>query len=132
MSENGNPTYLGKPRCQHTLLKRTRIGNFFLHAQQVLSVATIQSFQLKASFYKTEKHPTVEWLLKKVERILPNRPDELRIDLMDATSHENDIQFRIEGLQLFHQLEPVHLGHLNIQNSEVRLERLGQPNGLAR
>ena len=91
----------------------------------------MQSFQLETSFYKGKQHLAVEGLLKKVERIFANSPYELRIQFMDAAGHENDIQFRIKGLQLFHQLEPVHVGHLDIKNGKVRLERLGQPDGLA-
>src|SRR5215468_6732741 len=97
----------------------------------MLSVAAIQSSQLKAPFNKAEQHTAVEWFLKKVECILPNRPDELCIELMDTAGHENNIQLGIKGLQLFHQLEPIHLGHLNIQDGNVRLKRLCHSKSIA-
>src|SRR5215472_3186353 len=97
----------------------------------MLPVAAVQSFPLKTSLDKTEQYSAVERLLEKVESVLSNRPDELGIKLVDAAGHENDIQCGIENLQLLQQLEPVHLGHLNIQDGEVGLECLGQPNDLA-
>ena len=60
------------------------------------------------------------------------RQDELGIELMDAAGHENDIHFSIQGLQTFHQLEAIHLGHLNIENGEIGLKRLRQADGFAR
>src|SRR6516164_449255 len=114
MSKNRNPSYRGGSRRQQTLLKSPRIAKFLRQVLQMHSVAPIQSLEVETSLYQTEQHATVEWLLKKIECIFPNCLDELCIDLMDAAGHEYDAQFRIEGLQLFHQLESVHLGHLNI------------------
>src|SRR5215469_1278603 len=114
LRKNADPSYFAKLWGQQTLLKHTCVTKFLFHALEMLSVAAIQSSQLKASFNKAEQHAAVEWFLKKVECILPNRPDKLCIELMDTAGHENNIQFGIKRLQLFHQLEPIHLGHLNI------------------
>src|SRR6516162_6843753 len=91
MGRNADPAHLGRVRGKQAVLKRTCVTKLLFHTPHILSIGTLQPFQLEAPFNKGEQYTTVKWFLKKVECILPNRPDELCIELLNAAGHENNV-----------------------------------------
>src|SRR5262245_4178509 len=128
LSEDRYTTHLALLGRQQALLECTRFGKFLFHALQMLPVFAVESSQLQTALNQTQQHLAIERLLKKVKRIFPNRARQLGVDVVNATGHEDHVHFRIQSLQLLHQLEPIEVRHLNVENRQIRFELSGQLN----
>src|SRR5436309_4089397 len=117
---------------QEALLKRTDICKLRFEALHVPSVFGAVPSQVEAAVDQRLQHLAIERFLDEVERPTLDGSDELLVLILEAASHQDDVEVGLERLQPCHELEPIELGHADVEDGELRPEVASHGRRLAR
>ena len=131
-SADGDALEVVLRRWQQAELELAGLGQLTLEAANLAAALLPQPAKLEAALDEGLQDLVVEGLLDEVERALLDGPNQGGVELVDVAGHQDDVQIGMLGVEPAHQLEPVHPGHADVQDSEVELEGAGELEGRLR
>ena len=116
---------------QESLLKRAGIRQLGFQALHVAAVFSAVPAQVEAAVDQRFQHLAIERLLDEIEGATLDGPDKLLVLILEASSHQDDVEVGLERFQAGHELEAVKLRHADVKNRELWSEVQGDARRLA-